>query len=278
MAIHQIQHTGRSAGLNNLVARESRKWFHTRRWWTQILLWFFLLNGFVIFGMFMMPSLIAESAAEMEQAATSGAEVMTANEFQQDVPSALFGLATLLLPVGVIILTHSQVYAEKRSGVAAWILSKPVSRSTYLIAKMITDAIGIIALMVIVQMIPAYLFLSSVLDINLNDYVLATGLLILLLLFYQAFTMMMSVVGNSTEIILGVSFGALLGGMVLKNALASMAGDAVFLTPWVLPDAITLVISGQPLPQQLQVNVIAVIVLTVMCLFVMFWRFQKQEL
>lgn len=282
MAINQTQQTGKSqqsfAGLGNLISRESRKWFHTRRWWIQALLWLFLLNGFVVFGLFVMPELVAESAAEMEQAAASGAEVMTADEFRQDVPNVLFGLATLLLPVGVIILTHSQVYGEKRSGVAAWVLSKPVSRSTYLMAKIIVDAIGIILLMVIVQMIPAYLLLSSVLEVNLSDYVQATGLLILLLLFYQAFTMMMSVLGNSTEIVLGVSFGVLLGGLVLRNVLSSIAGDIVLLTPWVLPDGITVVISGQPLPPQLQTNIIAVFALTFLCLGVMFWQFQKQEL
>lgn len=225
-----------------------------------------------------MPELIAESAAEMEQAAASSAEVMAVDEFRQDVPNVLFGLATLLLPVGIIILTHSQVYGEKRSGVAAWILSKPVSRSTYLLSKLITDAVGIILLMVLLQMILSYLLLSSVIEINLITYMEATGLLILLLLFYQAFTMMMSVIGNSTEIILGVSFGMLLGGLVLKDALASIAGDIIFLTPWVLPDTITVMVSGQPLPQQLQTNIIAVVILTFLCLGVMFWQFRKQEL
>lgn len=265
-------------GFSNLVSRESRKWLRTRRWWIQTLLWLILLNGFVIFGLFVMPKLVAESTTEMEQATASGTEVMTADEFRQDVPNALFGLATLLLPVGVIILTHSQVYGEKHSGVAAWILSKPVSRLTYLLAKIISDAVGIIVVMVILQMIPAFLLLSSVLEMNLNDYVLAIALLILLLEFYQAFTMMMSVIGKSTEIVLGVSFGVLLGGLVLKNALASVTGDVIFLTPWVLPDAITVIVSGQALPQQLQTNIIAVLVLTILCLAVMFWQFQKQEL
>ena len=282
MTATQIQHTGQTqpslTGLQNLISREGRQWLHTRRWWVQLLFWFILLNGFVMFGLFVMPNLIAESTAEIEQATASGAEVMTAEEFQQDVPNALFGLATLFLPVGVIILTHGQVYGEKRSGVAAWILSKPISRSTYLLAKLITDATGIIVLLVILQLIPAYLVLSSVLIMSWMDYLQATGLLILLLLFYQTFTMMMSVVGNSTEIILGVSFAVLLGGLVLKNALVSTVGDIVFLTPWMLPDAITIVLSGQALPQQFQMTVIAVGVLTAVWLGIMFWQFQNQEL
>lgn len=266
---------GNLAAFTNLFARESRKWWRTRRWWIQTLLWLVILNGFVAFGLFVMPGLIAESSAAMNQ---PDAEVMSVAEFQRDVPMMLFGLASFLLPIGVIILVQSQVYAEKQSGVAAWILSKPVSRATYLLAKLAADGLGVVLIMIALQMTIAYLLLSSVLSIALSDFLIAIGLLTMLLIFYLTFTLMMSVIGNSSEIVLGVSMGMLLGGMVLKDVLARILGDLIFLTPWVLPDAINLTVMGQSLPAPLNITVIAVPILTLLCLIVMFWQFRRQEL
>lgn len=278
MAIQTVETRNNLAGFGNLFARESRKWWRTRRWWIQALIWLGILNGFVVFGLFVMPSLIEESAPAMEQAAQSGAEVMTAEEFQRDVPNALFGLATFLLPVGVIVLVQSQIHAEKRSGVAAWILSKPVSRPVYLLAKLLADAVGILLVMVVIQMIPAYLLLNAVIDVNAVDFLVAVGMLVLLLLFYQAFTLMMSVIGHSTEVVMGVSLGVLLGGMLLKDVLARVLGEWVFLTPWTLPDAIALTLGGQDLPPAMMTPLITVPLLTLLCLGVMVWQFQRQEL
>ncbi|MAU11585.1 MAG: hypothetical protein CL607_17305 [Anaerolineaceae bacterium] len=269
---------GYLSGFGNLFARESRKWWRSRRWWMQSLLWLVILNGIVVFGLFVMPTLVEESGAEMQQAAESGVQTMTAEQFQQDVPNLLFGLATFFLPVGVIILVQGQVYAEKQSGITAWILSKPVVRPAYLLAKFLADWIGIVLVLVILQMATAYLLLTSVIEVNTVGYITAVALLIMLLLFYQSFTLMMSVMGNSTEIVLGASMGLFLGGSLLKNPLAQIFGDAVFATPWMLPDAIALAVTGEPLPPQLQITVVAVPALTVACLLLMIWQFHRQEL
>jgi len=277
-ALRPKRTTGRLTGFGNLVLRESRKWWGTRRWWMQVLIWLVILNGFVVFGLHVMPSIIEQSAAEMEQAAQSGAETMTAEEFQQDVPNVMFGLATFLLPVGVIILVQSQVYAEKRSGVAAWIMSKPVGRPAYLLAKLVVDAIGILLVMIVLQMIPAYILLTSVIEVNTGNFLLAVALLAMTLFFYQSFTLMMSVIGSSTEMVMGISLGVLLGGMVLKDPLTRILNDLIFLTPWTVPDAISLTLSGQPLPDVMQMTLVAVPTLTLVCLGVMFWQFRRQEL
>jgi ABC-type transport system involved in multi-copper enzyme maturation permease subunit len=263
-------------GFTNLFARESRKWWQTRRWWMQLLIWLAILNGFVVFGLFVMPGLIEQSAVAIEESQQAG--MVTAEEFQRDVPNALFGLATFLLPVGVIVLVQSQVYAEKRSGVAAWILSKPVARPAYLLAKLLADLVGILLVLVVTPMLLAYLLLTSVIEVQLTDFVAAVGMLALLLLFYQSFTLMMSVLGNSAEVVVGAALGLLLGGMVLKNPLTLVVKDWIFLTPWMLPDVIGLTLTGQPLPSVMLMTLVAVPLWTLICLGVMFRQFGQQEL
>jgi len=277
-ALQAKRTSGQLTGFGNLFARESRKWWRTRRWWMQALIWMAILNGFVVFGLHVMPGIIEDAAIEMEAAGNSTAELMTGEEFQQDVPNAMFGLATFFLPMGVIILVQSQVYAEKRSGVAAWIMSKPVTRPAYLLAKLLADAVGILLVMVVLQMIPAYLLLTSVIEVNTNDFLAAVGMLVMLLLFYQSFTLMMSVIGNSTEVVMGASLGLLLGGMVLKDPLTRVLDDLIFITPWALPDAISLTLTGNVLPDVMLTSLIVVPLLTLVCLSVMFWQFRQQEL
>lgn len=276
--LQPVRSSGMLTGFGNLWRRESRKWWRTRRWWMQALIWLFVINGFVFFGLYVMPGLMEQSTEAMAQAEASGAEMVTAEQLQQEVPMTMFRLAALFLPVGVIILTQSQVYAEKHTGVAAWILSKPVARPAYLLAKLLADAVGILLILVLLQMSLAYVLSITVIEVDAGAFALATALLVLLLLFYQSFTMLMSVVGSSTEVVMGVSIGVLLGGLLLKDAIAVVAGDLVFLTPWVMPDMMVVVLSGLPFSPQMQATLIAVPVLILLCLGMMFWQFRRQEL
>lgn len=269
---------GSMAGLGNLLFREGHKWWGTRRWWMQLVLWLVVLNGFLVFGLFVMPGMVADANAEYNQTESSGAAVMTADEVQQEIPQMFWGIVTFVLPLGVIVLAQGQVYTEKNNGVAAWILSKPVGRSTYLLAKLLADAGGMVLTMVVLQLIPAYLLITSVIEFNATHFVIAAGLLVLLLFFYQAFTMMMSVIGHSTEVVLGASLGVFIGGMLLKDVLITVMGDFFFFTPWALPGTISLTILGQPLSQSMQISIVAELVWAVVCLSVMFWRFQRQDL
>lgn len=276
--LQTVPNSGALTGFGNLWRRESRKWWRTNRWWMQALIWLFVINGFVFFGLFVMPGMMEQSTDAMAQAEASGAELVTAEQLQQEVPITMFRLAALFLPVGVIVLTQSQVYAEKRSGVAAWILSKPVGRPAYLLAKLLADAVGILLILVALQMVIAYAMSATVITVDPAAFAAAVGLLVMTLLFYQAFTMLMSVLGNSTEMVMGVAIGMLLGGLLLKDAIAVIAGDLVFLTPWVLPDVMAVVLSGMALPPQMQLTLIAVPALTLLCLGAMFWLFRRQEL
>ena len=59
--------------------------------------------------------------------------------------------------IGVSILMQTAVVGEKRSGTAAWVLSKPVSRVAFIIAKLIANSTGIVVTLVLAQGLIAYL-------------------------------------------------------------------------------------------------------------------------
>ncbi len=47
----------RLSGFGNMFAKETGDWFHTRRWLTQLLVWFAIINLFMAFVLFAVPQI-----------------------------------------------------------------------------------------------------------------------------------------------------------------------------------------------------------------------------
>ena len=106
--------TGWTRGLDVLLRAELSGWFRTRKWWVQILVWGAMINGLLL--------LIAYSDRRAASA-TLLVELFTA-------------FMGTFAPIGVAILMQSVLVGEKRSGTAAWVLSKPASRTAFVVAKL----------------------------------------------------------------------------------------------------------------------------------------------
>ena len=75
--------------------------------------------------------------------------------------TVFFAVAGMALPIGAIIMGQEEVLDEKQSGTAAWILSKPVSRVAFILAKVTANAIGILIIMVLLEGALAYRLISD---------------------------------------------------------------------------------------------------------------------
>ncbi len=120
---------------------------------------------------------------------------MTAKDQGFDVTvifSIFMGLAG---PIGVTIVMQNAVIGEKRSGTAAWILSKPVSRQSFILSKFIANTLGIAVTMVLAQGLIAYLITGLVVGqwVPPLDFLAALGALFVNILFYLTLTLMLGV-------------------------------------------------------------------------------------
>jgi ABC-2 type transport system permease protein len=106
-----------------VFVRESRLWWATRRWWILTLLWTAILNGLLVAFLWI---------AEQAPAGPDGQQVMVgvAEVWPQYLP-----VAALLSTVGVVVLTQGVMLDERRSGTLEWVLTKPVSRTAFVLAK-----------------------------------------------------------------------------------------------------------------------------------------------
>lgn len=250
-------------GFSNLFAKEIREWLQARRWLVQTLVWLFIINGLLAMILFALPNVVpAEGEAAIQDPTTDGV-------------IGFFGIGGLAFSIGVIVLSQGKIIGEKLSGTAEWVLSKPVARSAFFLAKLIANALGALVVMLLIQGAIAYglLIAANAGEVTLTNFLAGLGLLALHILFYLSLTLVMGVLASTREMVLGVSLGILLLGLLLRNFL----GPVALVTPWLLPDLAGVVALGEVGQMPLLLPVFSTAIWTLIFIAVGLWRFERLE-
>lgn len=109
---------------------------------------------------------------------------------------ALIHFWWIATPLAAIAISQNALIDERRHQTAAWVLSKPVSRSSFVVAKIIGDAIGLIFFAVLLQGALVYAWMPEVtpgegLPIERPDlarFLVVVGIHSLVILFFVAMT------------------------------------------------------------------------------------------
>lgn len=169
--LEPIQGSGWSRGLGNHLRVELGRWFGTSKWWIQVLIFAALINGFLLL-------LLAEAPDEFNM---------------EDSVMFLNGLLGVMGAIGGVILLQSALVGEKSSGTAAWVLSKPISRPAFFLAKLIANGIGTVLTITLAQGLIGYLVIRFMLDTapTLPAFLFGLTPQILHMLFYVILTLML---------------------------------------------------------------------------------------
>lgn len=230
-------------------------WWRTNDWWIQALLWTVILNGSV--------------AVAVWGDAPDGIDVFT-----------LFGVMTMFAAIAVAIIMQEAIVGEKRSGTAAWVLSKPVSREAFMLSKLVPNAVGVIVTMIV---IPSTVLLLQVslagVQVSVPRFALGTLVAALNLMFFLTLTLMLGTLFDSAGAVIAIPLAFAFGqqlfvgipglGSVLPWALVVATGDSD-------TSVTSAVITGQPIaaPGALVFTGLACVVFTV----VAFWKWNRTEL
>jgi len=260
--LQRVEEYGWRCGFANALRLENQHWWATKRWWVLSLIMTVLLNGMLAYGLWIVP--LFEPVEPNPELVSGTLDVILI-------------WMSILSVFSTIFITQSAIIGEKQSGVVAWILSGPVSRSTFIIAEFIGNAIGLLATTVFLQGILIYLQLSISAGSLLPIVPILAALLLqsLYVMFYLALVIMLGTFFSSRVPLLGISFAVLIGQPFIDNFAEEFAPWLSWALPAKLPELARFAHRWQKLPSYSSIVLAFVLVLGFLALAI--WRFKRDE-
>jgi ABC-2 type transport system permease protein len=274
---------GRLQGFTNLLRNENRLWWRTSRWWVQVLIWLAIVNGILFMVIGIAPRM---GNPPGEDSIAQDAQVYGLSGTVQE-SLAVKGLivfmkmAGIAIGIGVVVLAQDTLIGEKQSGTAAWVLSKPIERSAFIIAKVISYSLGILMTMSVIQGGIAYLILFRVTGkaFPILAFAEAIGMLFLSLVFWLTLTVMLGALSNRRGLAIGIPLLLILGFSLFVEIAPWIANYM----PWNLTSGVSgsqpaisvSLVLGQPITTTMPI--IATIIGCLVFTLVAIWRFQREE-
>lgn len=242
----------RNRGLSNLFRKEMAAWWSTRNWWVQMLIYLTLINGLTgaaLFGL--------TQSGELASVETT------------EVYLLFFVFHLLFASAGVIITSQGAVVGEKQQGTAAWILSKPVSRSSFLLAKYAAFGVNFLIVTVLIPSAVVYgIWTWTGLAPSLAALPVMLGGLALSVLFYLSLTLMLGTLFNSRAAVAGTAF-------VVLFLMIQLGQQLTTLLPGGIPFLLAEIVQGNTVPSTLPFYISGAS--SVLFLLVALWRFERTE-
>ena len=254
-----VNERGWRRGFGNMLRSELSRWWGTRMWWIQCLIWGGMI-GFVV-----------------------GAILFSGETVSEEEVLMIFSIFIGLFPsVAVAIIMQDVLVGEKREGTAAWVLSKPLTRPAFILSKVLANSLGVLVTMVIVPAaITFFLFwIAEKTTFDLAGFLPALGVFFANHFFFLTLTLMMGAFFNARGPVIGLPLAVLF----LQQNLIGFVPFLGYILPWnlVVPlngnESSSLAVSlilGQPVQSY---NLLFVVLAeSIIFLAIGLWRFNREE-
>jgi ABC-2 type transport system permease protein len=267
-------------GFVNMLRKENRDWWHTRRWWIHLIIWLVLLNLAIAAPLWLQNTAPPTSANITEERRQ---QIIEGNRLENRVQQAertFIDMSALALLLGVVLVMQNAIIDEKQTGTGAWILSKPVARSSFILAKLVANAAALIVLAVIVQWMLAYIQISLALGSaqSIFPYLLGMSLIALNVLFWLAMTLMLGTLFSNRALLVAIPLGLLFVLLYLTSNIPALLNFTPLAFIVDTPDhrsLVQLALQGQPL--QTVIPIVMTAIWVVVFVTAAIWRFGREE-
>jgi ABC-2 type transport system permease protein len=258
--LQSVLERGWRRGFGNLFRNENNLRWGRNRWMLSALIWLVILNGFIF--------LVAYSEADSGRS--------TPAEIAAECIAIFMTFGTLATAVGVVTGAQGAIIREKQLGTAAWVLSKPVSRNAFVLAKLLSYAL---AYLILPLLLPSLVFYGQSQMLwgqtpSISAFFAGWLVMVLHMVFYLSFTLLLGSLFNARNAVAAIGLGFLFGGQIFPNFLP---GWATLIFPWKLSELAPALALEQPLPTGWPTPVIATVVWTVVFIAIALWRFGREE-
>ena len=246
--------TGRLGGLSNLLQAEFSRW-RTWDWYIMALIWVGVI-GVSTVGMFLSPD-------------TAVTEIIL-----------VMGFMIGMFPViAVVIVMQDEIVSHRETGTIAWLLSKPVTRPSFILSKLISNIVGVVISMVIIPGIVVYLefvFLKGMI-ISPIQFILGFSLVAINLIFYLCLTLMLGTVFEQRGGIIAIPLTLCLGYTIIMNLAAQIPIHpmSMFFPAGSDVSLFGSLILGTPLDSILPI--ISTILFIIVFVAISLWKFNQEE-
>jgi ABC-2 type transport system permease protein len=259
-----VEERGWRRGLGNLLRGEFSSWFHSIRWLKHLVIWLLVINGMI--------AIMAYATADAARSGGGGPPLL--------LMYGLFG--GMFVAFGVMVIMQRVIVGEKRYGTAAWVLSKPVTRSAFVVSRLVVNSLAILLTTTVVPGLLVYVTFGGFTPLGwLSPPTFLAGILLFALhnFFWITLVLMMGTLFDSAATVIAVPiafyFFLWLGpGLVPALNYISPMSLAYISDERVNPLAASLML-GQPVFSWLPL--IATVVYCVIFVTVAIWRFNRQE-
>ena len=258
-------------GLSTLIYKENIAWWGTKKWMVNFMVWSLLICGLMA-NLLFIPT-IANMATDTELVQAGG---ITAYIISIGL-SALFEFGMAAIGIGVIILTSDSFVGEFENGICTWMLSKPVNRRSYVLSKLISNAVAIFILLIALPSTIAYLMLSYRMSefFPLIPFLKGIGIMSIHTLFYLTLTMVLGIFTKNRVLVLAIALASALGGSIVGSIIPQL----LHVTPWMLPKLASMIVSGDAPTIGFGLGaLITSIVWSIVFIVASLWRFERMDL
>jgi ABC-2 type transport system permease protein len=233
------------------------QWWTTRTWWIHLILWIVVLD--------VVSALVVRDP-----------DLTAADALAEAIRTFLL-MCAAAVAVGVVVTVQGAVVGEKELGTAAWVISKPVSRRSFITAKLVAHVTGFLVTAVVV---PALGFIlvaqtADVPSIDLGRFAAGVAVVALAVSFYVVLTLALGVLFTGRGPIAGIGVGLVLTGLFFRGMLPTAL---VVATPWPLGDVAASLALGTDLDFTWYVPVLINVATGAALLTIALWRFEREEL
>ena len=260
-----VKEKGWRRGLGNLLQGEYSAWFKSSRWWKHLILWFTIIN--------VMNAIMIIVYVEAAKDGGEGPPIL----FMYGIFGGMF------VAFGVMIIMQQVLVGEKRSGTAAWVLTKPVTRTAFVISRLTINSIAILLTAVVVPGVIFYLTLGLFSDIGwLSPFGFIAALLMVSLhtFYWIALVLMMGTFFESSSVVIAVPMAL----FFIFWMGTDLIPDLIYISPLLLtfspaPEQMNALsvsfMTGEPVYTWLPL--ISTVVFCVIFITIAIWRFNRQE-
>jgi ABC-2 type transport system permease protein len=258
-AFELVGERGWRRGLGNLLRAGFGSWWKSNTWWIMTLMWTLIING-ILAGV-----------------------IWSEGDMGWEGSIALYSMFAGIFPaIAVVIIMQDAIVGEKESGTAAWVLSKPVSRSSFVVSKLVSNSVSMLITMALIPGLFAYLQIALSEGSLLSPFNFLGGLLVICLnlLYYLTLTLMLGTLFNHRGPVIGIPLALAFGQQLIFGILPMLS----LILPWTLIVPVNNVVdmpiaASVMLGQEIYsvIPLISVSIQIVLFIIIALWRFEREE-